>query len=50
MKAEYSGRDHLDFAARNYVENVRREETGMCGTSAEVKVCCKVGPPELTKT
>ena len=29
MKAEYGGRDHLDFAARNYVENVRREETGI---------------------
>ena len=27
MKAEYGGRDHLDFAARNYVENVRSEET-----------------------
>ena len=27
MKAKYGGRDHLDFAARNYVENVRREET-----------------------
>ena len=29
VKAEYGGRDHLDFAARNYVENVRREETGI---------------------
>ena len=29
MKAEYGGRDHLDFAAQNYVENVRREETGI---------------------
>ena len=27
MKAEYGGCDHLDFAARNYIENVRREET-----------------------
>ena len=27
VKAKYGGRDHLDFAARNYVENVRREET-----------------------
>ena len=27
MKAKYGCRDHLDFAARNYVENVRREET-----------------------
>ena len=25
VKAEYGGRDHLDFAARNYTENVRRE-------------------------
>ena len=29
VKAEYGGRDHLDFVARNYVENVRREETGI---------------------
>ena len=29
MKAEYGGRDHLDFTAWNYVENVRREETGI---------------------
>ena len=29
VKAEYGGRDHLDFAARNYIENVRREETGI---------------------
>ena len=29
MKAEYGGHDHLDFAARNYVENVRREKTGI---------------------
>ena len=29
VKAEYGGRDHLDFTARNYVENVRREETGI---------------------
>ena len=29
MKAEYGGRDHLDFVARNYVENMRREETGI---------------------
>ena len=27
VNAEYGGRDHLDFAARNYVENVKREET-----------------------
>ena len=35
MKAEYGGRDHLDFAARNYAENVRREETGICGITYE---------------
>ena len=29
MKAEYGGHDHLDFAARNYVKNVGREETGI---------------------
>ena len=29
VKAEYGGRDHLDFAARNYAENVKREETGI---------------------
>ena len=28
---EYGGWDHLDFAARNYVENVRREETRITG-------------------
>ena len=27
VNAEYRGRDHLDFAARNYMENVRSEET-----------------------
>ena len=26
---EYGGWDHLDFAARNYVENFRRGETGI---------------------
>ena len=35
MKAEYGGRDHLDFAARNYVENVRREETRIGGITYE---------------
>ena len=35
VKAEYGGRDHLDFAARNYAENVRREETGICGITYE---------------
>ena len=29
MNVEYGGRDHLDFVARNYVENVKREETGI---------------------
>ena len=31
VNAEYGGRDHLDFAAWNYVENVRREETRITG-------------------
>ena len=35
VKAEYGGRDHLNFAARNYTENVRREETGICGITYE---------------
>ena len=35
VKAEYGGCDHLDFAARNYVKNVRREETGICGITYE---------------
>ena len=35
MKAEYGGRDHLDFAAWNYAENVKREETGICGITYE---------------
>ena len=35
VNAEYRGRDHLDFAARNYVENVRREETGIAGITYE---------------
>ena len=35
VKAEYGGRDHLDFAARNYVENMRKEETGTCGITYE---------------
>ena len=35
VKAEYGGRDHFDFAARNYVENVRREETGISGIPYE---------------
>ena len=35
VKAEYGGRDHLDFMARNYVENLRREETGIGGIAYE---------------
>ena len=35
MKAEYGGHDHLDFAARNYAENVKREETGIDGITYE---------------
>ena len=35
VKAKYGGRDHLDFAAQNYVENVGREETGICGITYE---------------
>ena len=35
VKAEYGGHDHLNFAALNYAENVRREETGICGITYE---------------
>ena len=35
VNAEYGGRDHLDFAAWNYVENVRREETGIARLTYE---------------
>ena len=35
VKAEYGGHDHLDFAARNYVKNMRREETGIWGITYE---------------
>ena len=35
VKAKYGGHDHLDFAAWNYVENVRREETGICRITYE---------------
>ena len=35
INAKYGGRDHLDFAAWNYVENVRREETGIAGLTYE---------------
>ena len=34
MKAECGGREHLDFAAQNYVENVRKE-TGISGITYE---------------
>ena len=32
---EYGGREHLDFAARNYVENVRKEDIGIAGIMYE---------------
>ena len=35
VKAKYGGRDHLDFVARNYAENVRREETRIGGITYE---------------
>ena len=35
VKAEYGGRNHLDFAARNYTENVWREEVGIAGITYE---------------
>ena len=35
VKTEYGGRDHLNFTAWNYTENVRREETGICGITYE---------------
>ena len=35
MKAEYGGRNHLDFAARNYTENVRKEEVRVAGLTYE---------------
>ena len=35
VKAEYGGREHLDFAARNYTENIRREEIGVAGITYE---------------
>ena len=35
VKAEYGGRNHLDFAARNYTENVRKEEVGVAGLTYE---------------
>ena len=35
VKAKYGGHDHLDFAARNYVENLKREETRIGGITYE---------------
>ena len=35
INAEYGGWEHLDFAAQNYIENVRREETGITGITYE---------------
>ena len=35
INAEYGGRDHLDFAARNYLENVRSQETGVASLTYE---------------
>ena len=35
VKAKYGGRDHLNFAARNYAENVKREGTGICRITYE---------------
>ena len=35
INVEYGGRDHLDFAARNYIENVKREETGVAEITYE---------------
>ena len=42
VKAEYGGRDHLDFAAWNYTENARRGEIGIC------RITYEEGPPELS--
>ena len=35
LKAEYGGRDHLDFTARNYTDNTRKEEIGICRITYE---------------
>ena len=35
VNAEYGGRDHLDFVAWKYVENVQREETRIAGITYE---------------
>ena len=39
VKAEYGGRDHPDFAVRNYTENVKKEETGIAGITYERALC-----------
>ena len=35
VKAKYGGHDHLDFAARNYFKNIKREETRISGITYE---------------
>ena len=35
INAEYGGRDHLDFVAQNYVENVKKEKPGIAGITYE---------------
>ena len=35
VKAEYGGQDHLDFAAHNYTNNIRREEVRVAGITYE---------------
>ena len=35
VKAEYGGRNHLDFVARNYAKNVKREDPGIGGITYE---------------
>ena len=35
VNAEYGGRDHLDFAGRNYLENVRSQESGVASLTYE---------------
>ena len=35
MKTEYGGRDHLDFTARNYTDNVKQEEARVGGITYE---------------
>ena len=35
VNVKYGGRDHLDFAAWNYLENVRSQETGVASLTYE---------------